>query len=91
MQFHIISVRRPTWAVACVLALVVTGCGDDTQTSSSSNRGSGSDTAMTTVQNAYVMPRSLPESCAIQVGDSATLSFTRNQQSIHRIREIARR
>ncbi|WP_253867767.1 hypothetical protein [Mycobacterium sp. GA-1285] len=55
--------------------LVLAGCGSDT-TGESSNRGSGSETTETTVENAFVVPRYLPGSCAIQVGSSAELRFT---------------
>lgn len=57
-------------------AVLLTGCGDDAADYSSSNRGSGTDTTMATVENAYVVPRSSPGNCAIQAGDSAELSFT---------------
>jgi copper(I)-binding protein len=42
----------------------------------SSNRGSGSHTAETTVENAFIVPNFVPGSCAIQVGDAARLRFT---------------
>jgi hypothetical protein len=41
----------------------------------SSNRGSGTDTETTSVENAYIVPRFKATSCAIQVGDSAQLNF----------------
>lgn len=42
----------------------------------SSNRGSGTDTETTSVENAYIVPQFKGTSCAIQVGDSAQLKFT---------------
>lgn len=67
---------KPT-AVATVLLVtfLLTGCGSYT-TGESTNRGSGSQTSETTVENAFVVPRYLPGSCEIQVGDTADLRFT---------------
>lgn len=56
-------------------ALSLAGCGNYIS-GESSNRGSGSETSDTTVENAYIVPRYLPGSCAIQVGDTAELRFT---------------
>ena len=67
--------RQPLW-IAAAAAVVVAGCADDSGANSSSNRGAGTETESTTVENAYIVPRSLPGSCAIQLGDSATLNFT---------------
>lgn len=55
--------------------VVLAGCGSYT-TGESTNRGSGSETSETTVENAFVVPHYLPGSCAIQVGDAAELRFT---------------
>lgn len=71
------SKRCEPGPVATVLlaALLVAGCGSYT-TGESTNRGSGSETTETTVENAFVVPRYLPGSCAIQVGSTAELRFT---------------
>ncbi|MGH3675699.1 MAG: hypothetical protein ACRDU5_08180 [Mycobacterium sp.] len=58
-----------------VVAVLTAGCGGDKPVLDSSNRGSESRTADTTVQNAFIVPRFTSGSCAIQVGDAA-LTFT---------------
>jgi hypothetical protein len=58
------------------LALVATGCSDGSEMGLSTNRGSGSLTEGTTVENAYIVPTFLPGRCAIQLGDGAELRFT---------------
>lgn len=55
--------------------LLLAGCGSFT-IGESTNRGTGSETSETTVENAFVVPRYPPGSCAIQAGDSAELRFT---------------
>ncbi|OBB71659.1 hypothetical protein A5759_21105 [Mycobacterium sp. 852014-52144_SCH5372336] len=60
---------------AMLVTFLLAGCGSFT-TGESSNRGSGSQTSETTVENAFVVPRYLPGSCEIQVGDTAQLRFT---------------
>ncbi|MFV9635817.1 hypothetical protein [Mycobacterium neumannii] len=62
-------------ATALLVMFLLAGCGSYT-TGESTNRGSGSETPETTVENAFVVPRYLPGSCAIQVGESAELRFT---------------
>jgi len=59
-----------------VLSMLVAGCGDNPEFESSSNRGAGSRTGDTSVENAYLVPRFIPGSCAIQFGDAAALTFT---------------
>jgi hypothetical protein len=61
-------------AAAFVLALTVAGCHD--ARIGSSNRGSGSHTVLTSVENAYLVPQHIAGNCAIQVGDVARLHFT---------------
>ncbi|WP_136625636.1 hypothetical protein [Mycobacterium innocens] len=58
------------------MAVLAGGCGSDNPVIDSPNRGSNSHTKDTTVQNAYIVPRFQPGSCAIQVGDAAALAFT---------------
>ena len=60
---------------AAVLALSIAGCRNEAVLDSS-NRGSGSQTAMTSVENAYIVPLYVRGRCAIQVGDAAKLRFT---------------
>ncbi|WP_240630789.1 hypothetical protein [Mycolicibacterium sp. GF69] len=55
--------------------MLVAGCGGDTEIGSS-NRGANSHTEETSVENAFIVPRFIPGSCAIQVGDAAALTFT---------------
>lgn len=71
------SMRRLAAAVGgLVLAAGVAACGQDVVTEGSSNRGASSQSAQTSVENAYIVPRFVPGSCAIQVGDVAALRFT---------------
>jgi hypothetical protein len=65
---------RHAVAYALFAALAV-GCGGDVDRESS-NRGSGSDTQDTTVENAYIVPAFVPGSCALQTGAGAELRFT---------------
>jgi hypothetical protein len=68
--------RRQLVGMTVALTLpMLTGC-MPTPDIDSSNRGSGTDTDATSVENAYIVPRFKGTSCAIQVGDSAQLSFT---------------
>lgn len=60
---------------AGLIAAFAVGCGGNPEIASS-NRGAGSDTSATTVENAFIVPRYIPGSCAIQVGDAAVLTFT---------------
>jgi copper(I)-binding protein len=62
-------------SAAVVLTLSVGGCHNDAVLDSS-NRGSGSHTAMTSVENAFIVPMYMPGHCAIQLGDVAKLRFT---------------
>ncbi|MGW0158529.1 hypothetical protein ACWDUN_04325 [Mycobacterium sp. NPDC003323] len=57
------------------LMMLVTGCGED-QGSGSSNRGSGSLTEETTVENAYIVPAYVAGRCAIQLDAGAEMRFT---------------
>lgn len=61
-------------AVGLTVGLLATGCGSDTDVGSS-NRGSGSDTKLTTVENAYLVPRTEADACAVPVTDSAEIRF----------------
>lgn len=63
------------FTTALLVMFLLAGCGSFT-TGESTNRGSGSQTSETTVENAFVVPRYLPGSCEIQVGDTAQLRFT---------------
>jgi hypothetical protein len=60
---------------AMALALIVSGCGEE-EMGLSTNRGSGSMTEETTVENAYIVPTFLPGHCAIQFGAGAKMRFT---------------
>ncbi|BBY84736.1 hypothetical protein [Mycolicibacterium tokaiense] len=68
---------RDATSVACGvgLAAVISGCGTDADVESS-NRGSGSDTAQTSVLNAYIVPAHLAAQCALQVDAGGVLVFT---------------
>lgn len=57
------------------LTLLTVGCGDD-PVIDSSNRGAGSHTEATTVENAYIVPTFLPGRCAVQLALGAHLRFT---------------
>ena len=74
--------RRAGLATAAALALTTAGCGD-AEMGLSTNRGSGSFTEETTVQNAFIVPEFVPGRCAIQTGTGAILRFTvTNNRSI---------
>ena len=76
MTYQGISPRRAAVMVTgAMLVLVAGACGENVVTDSS-NRGSGSHTNDTSVENAFIVPKFAPGSCAIQVGDTAELSFT---------------
>ncbi|MGE2692331.1 hypothetical protein [Mycolicibacterium pulveris] len=68
-------IRHRGAAAGAVLALLAVGCGGDSEFDSS-NRGANSQTEQTSVVNAYIVPRFVPGSCEIQVGDAAALTFT---------------
>lgn len=74
MRYHTSTPPRAA-AIAALLAGLTAGCGEP-PTADSSNRGSGSQTEETSVENAFIVPRYRPGSCAIQVGDTADLRFT---------------
>ncbi|OBI79421.1 hypothetical protein [Mycobacterium sp. E740] len=67
--------RRSAAAAGLLTSVLVAGCGGDPDISSS-NRGAGTQTEETSVENAFIVPRFVPGSCAIQVGDAAALKFT---------------
>jgi hypothetical protein len=68
-------VTRGAAAAGVLMVALVAGCGNN-PVISSSNRGADSPTEETTVENAFIVPRFVPGSCAIQVGDQAALNFT---------------
>lgn len=67
--------RRAATVGAALMVVLATGCGNDVDYNSS-NRGSGTDTEPTAVDNAFIVPTFMPGSCAIQVGGTANLRFT---------------
>ena len=71
------TARRKAWAFTggFVLTLTAAACAVDNQTESS-NRDVGTDSGNTRVENAFIVPKFAPGSCAIQVGDTAELKFT---------------
>jgi len=62
-------------AGAAALAVGVAGCGED-PVLDSSNRGSGSHTETTTVENAYIVPAYVPGRCVIQFNAGGEMRFT---------------
>lgn len=60
--------------IITAVALATSGCGEDPPLGSS-NRGSGSDTERTSVENAFIVPTFLPGRCAIQVDAGAKMRF----------------
>ncbi|BBX18749.1 hypothetical protein [Mycolicibacterium duvalii] len=85
--------RTPGLALvgAALLAVTATGCGDEV-IGSSTNRGSGSETEETTVENAFIVPTFMPGYCAIQVGSGAQMRFTvtnNSSDSVDRLTEIS--
>jgi hypothetical protein len=71
-----VSRSRMLAVSTALLALLTSGCGSDDSDLESSNRGSGSDTTATTVENAYIVPAFVPGRCAIQLELGAELRFT---------------
>lgn len=65
----------PALAGAAALAVGVAGCGED-PVLDSSNRGSGSHTETTTVENAYIVPAYVPGRCVIQLNAGGEMRFT---------------
>lgn len=65
-----------TAAGAVALITVAAACGGQDPQLDSSNRGSGSHTETTTVENAFIVPAFVPGQCAIQTGAGAELRFT---------------
>jgi len=62
-------------AGTAAVTVSVTGCGGD-PVAGSSNRGSGSVTSATTVENAYIVPAYVPGRCVIQLNAGAEMRFT---------------
>ena len=60
---------------AAALTLGIVGCGADTAPDSS-NRGSGSDTEGTSVENAFIVPAYVPGECALQRSAGGEMRFT---------------
>lgn len=71
------KLRRSGSVVAgsTVLMMSVAGCGED-PVLDSSNRGSGSHTDDTSVENAYIVPAYVPGQCAIQLNAGGAMRFT---------------
>lgn len=67
--------RRIATAGGTAVLVLAGGCGEDV-TIDSSNRGAGSHTQETTVDNAFIVPDFVPGSCEIQIGGDAHLRFT---------------
>lgn len=62
---------------AATLTLLAAGCSDDDDAAlRSPNRGTGSTTQDTTVENVYIVPAFLPGQCAIQLDAGAAMRFT---------------
>ncbi|TFV55816.1 hypothetical protein E4P42_21575 [Mycobacterium sp. PS03-16] len=65
-----------TAAGAAALMTALSACGGEDPQLDSSNRGSGSHTETTTVENAFIVPAFVPGQCAIQTNAGADLRFT---------------
>lgn len=63
-------------AGTAALMMLMGGCSNDAPTADSSNRGSGTDTVDTSVENAYIVPAYVPGSCAMQVDAGGVMRFT---------------
>lgn len=61
--------------VGATVVVLSAGCGQSVLPESS-NRGSGSDTATTTVEDAFIVPAFVPGNCAIQVDTGGSMRFT---------------
>ncbi|UXA10470.1 hypothetical protein KXD97_20435 [Mycobacterium sp. SMC-8] len=67
--------EAPVVLAATALALGISGCGEDAAVDSS-NRGSGSDTEGTSVENAFIVPAFVPGECALQLDAGGEMRFT---------------
>lgn len=67
--------RASALAGTAAVAMCAVGCGED-PVLGSSNRGSGSHSQSTTVENAYIVPAYVPGRCVIQLGAGGELRFT---------------
>lgn len=76
MPFTRVQRTRTLVFGGALLALLSGGCGGRDPDLEASNRGSGSDTTATTVENAYIVPAFVPGQCAIQLPLGAELRFT---------------
>jgi hypothetical protein len=65
----------PALAGAAVLAVGLAGCGHFV-IGESNNRGTGSSSEDTTVEDAYIVPAFAPGHCAIQIDTGAQMRFT---------------
>lgn len=72
--------RRAGVAAALIAMTSMAGCGEDTE-SGSSNRGSGTDTNPISVEDAFIVPRSINAFCSLQVGDSASMRYAVSNSS----------
>lgn len=55
-------------------AALLAACGEDPE-GGSPNRGAGSETALISIENAYIVPANVVGFCALQVGDAASLRY----------------
>lgn len=72
MQFR---ARASAFVGTAALAMCAVGCGED-PVLGSSNRGSGSHTEDTSVENAYIVPAYVPGRCVIQLNAGGEIRFT---------------
>lgn len=67
--------RTTVWAGTAALVMCAVGCGED-PVLGSANRGSGSHTERTSVENAYIVPAYVPGRCVIQLNAGGEMRFT---------------
>ncbi|MBX7450380.1 hypothetical protein GR927_20530 [Mycolicibacterium sp. 3033] len=71
-----VAVRTPATIAAATLTLLAGCSSEDDAALRSPNRGTGSTTEDTTVENAYIVPAFVPGRCALQLDAGAALRFT---------------
>lgn len=65
-----------TWAIVGATSALLTAACSETADFTPDNRGEDTETPLTSVDNAYIVPAHMPGNCAVQVGSDAELRFT---------------
>lgn len=76
--------RTVAVAVAGVAGVVSMSARADAAVEGSSNRGGGTETAPISIENVFIVPRTVNGACSIQVGSTADLRYTVSNSSTTR-------